>query len=82
MAACQTLGKSAIVYVEFRENCLATGVEVEKRVLTGHEILKEISGMLRKWARGWYIVTGNISSELIISQSLVKLGKQMKQRRG
>lgn len=31
MAGCRSLGKSLIVYVEFREKCLVTGVDVEKQ---------------------------------------------------
>lgn len=43
MEGCRSSGKSAIVYGEFREKCLATGVEVQ----TGHE-----GEVQWKWVKG------------------------------
>lgn len=37
MAGCQSAGKSAIVYVEFRGECLATGVPEKERVSARHK---------------------------------------------
>lgn len=37
MAGCQSAGKSAVVYVEFRGECLATGVPEKERVSARHK---------------------------------------------
>lgn len=43
MAGCQSAGKSAVVYVEFRGECLATGVPEKERVSARHK---------KKWGQG------------------------------